>query len=490
MLLRDDKPKSGILCAVSSLPSKYGIGTFGIESYKFIDFLAETGQKYWQMLPLVPLGDENSPYKSSSCYAGEILYIDLHFLVRDGLLKPYDLPDDFCDGEKVNFDKARELKIPLIEKAAQNFDTDNKDYGIFLEENSDWLNDYAVFMTALEVYGAYSISELPKSLRSGNEKAAKEITMAYPDKIKFFKVSQYFFFAQFFEMKRYAEDKNISLIGDLPFYVSLDSSDVWGNPENFLLDEDIKPKLVAGVPPDYFSETGQLWGNPIYNFEYQKTTGYSWWIKRLKHYFKLYDVVRIDHFRAFANYYTIPFGEETAMNGEWVEGVGMDFWNKAKKEIPDMNVIAEDLGGEIPLVQSLVKETGFPNMKIIQFAFSGDPNNGHLPDNYIENCLCYTGTHDNNTALGFYNNALPHEKEMIDRLYPASPDMPVPLNLINGAMKSRAKTVIIPIQDWLMLDENSRMNVPGVAKGNWNFKLSDDYLTDELKTRIRKFGRK
>ncbi len=490
MLLKDDKPKSGILCAVSSLPSKYGIGTFGIESYKFIDFLAETGQKYWQMLPLVPLGDENSPYKSSSCYAGEILYIDLPFLVRDGLLKPCDLPEDFCDGEKVDFLRAREIKIPLIEKAAKNFDTDNADYGVFLEENSDWLTDYAVFMTALEVYGVHSISELPKNLRSKDEKTANEIIMAYPDRIKFFKVSQYFFFAQFFEMKRYAEDKNISLIGDLPFYVSLDSSDVWGNPENFLLDEDFKPKLVAGVPPDYFSRTGQLWGNPIYNFEYQKSTGYSWWIKRLKHYFKLYDVVRIDHFRAFANYYTIPFGEETAMNGEWAEGVGMDFWNKAKEEIPEMNVIAEDLGGEIPLVQNLVKETGFPNMKIIQFAFSGDPDNAHLPDNYIENCLCYTGTHDNNTALGFYNNALPHEKEMMDRLYPASPDMPVPLNLINGAMKSRAKTVIIPIQDWLMLDENSRMNVPGVAKGNWTFKLPADYLTDALKTRIRKFGRK
>lgn len=483
MLLRDEKKKSGILCAVSSLPSDYGIGTLGLNSYKFVDFLAETGQKYWQLLPLVPLGDGNSPYKSSSCYAGEILYIDLEFLVRDGLLSISDLPKvDFPSN--VNFDLVRQIKIPLIKKAAENFDTDNEDYGIFCRENQDWLNNYALFMTALEVYNTYTLEGLPKRLKFPTAADLDGLRMENGEKIKFYKVSQYFFFAQYFELKRYAEDKGIELIGDLPFYVSLDSADVWANRENFLLDHDLKPKLVAGVPPDCFSETGQLWGNPIYNFEYQKQNGFNWWINRLKHYFKMYDVVRIDHFRAFANYYTIPFDHTDAKNGEWVMSVGNEFWEMAKKEIPDMQIIAEDLGGEIPLVQDLVKETGFPNMKIMQFAFSGDPNNPHLPQNYPENCICYTGTHDNNTTLGFCNNALSYEKEMIDNLYPETEDLPCPLNIITAALKSPAKTVIIPIQDWLMLDESARMNIPGVPNGNWTFRLKNGFITEDLKKRI------
>lgn len=489
MLLRDKTKKCGVLLAVSSLPSNYGIGTFGIKAYEFVDFLCDTKQNYWQMLPLVPLGEGNSPYKSPSCYAGEILYIDLDFLVRDRLLSFADLEDrDF--GKNVDFEAVRKYKIPLIKKAIENFNENNEDYKTFLKENEYWLNDYALFMTALEVYETEFLYELPDKIKLRDSEFLNGFYRDNFQKIKFYKISQYFFYAQFFELKRYANSKNIEFIGDIPFYVSPDSADVWANPENFMLKEDYSPSLVAGVPPDMFSSTGQLWGNPIYNFEYLKTTGYEWWINRLKHYFKVFDVVRIDHFRAFADYYTIKAGSENAMSGEWKTGAGCDFWKKAERKIPNMNIIAEDLGGETGLVKDLLKETGFPNMKVLQFAFSGDPCNPHLPSNFGENCFCYTGTHDNNTTLGFLQNALPYEKEMIENTAPETEDLKAPYNLIDLAMKSNAKTVIIPMQDWLKIGEEGRMNTPGTPKGNWTFRLKNDYITVELKNDILRIAQR
>ena len=475
--------------AISSLPSNYGIGTFGIEAYRFVDLLANTNQTYWQMLPLVPLGDGNSPYKSPSCYAGEPMYIDLDFLVRDGLLSYGDLPkDEFPD--KIDFEAVRRAKLPLIRKAAENFDTDNEDFEIFLSENKFWLDPFAVFTAALKTFKTGRLDLLPDYILDRSGEDYENFLRDNRKEIALNKIIQYFFYAQYFELKRYAEEKGILFIGDLPFYVSGDSADVWANREDFLVDEGFKPELVAGVPPDMFSETGQLWGNPVYNFEHQKANGYKWWIERLKFNFHLFDVVRVDHFRAFADYYVISSEKTDAREGEWRIGIGMEFWEKASREIPEMCIIAEDLGVMTDAVVDLVKKTEFPNMRVMQFAFSGDPFNPHLPSNYPENCVCYTGTHDNNTTLGFIENALFYETDMINRLFPETPEFPRPYNLIKGAMDSAADTVIVPIQDYLGLDESHRMNTPGVPTGNWVFRVKKDYISGELEANIKKCSKR
>ena len=275
----------------------------------------------------------------------------------------------------------------------------------------------------------------------------------------------------------------------MPFYISGDSADVWINKEEFLLDEGFAAKVVAGVPPDAFSQDGQLWGNPIYDFEHQKAENYSWWIKRLKFNFRLFDVLSVDHFRAFADYYVIDAKHTDAKNGEWKTGIGLDFWQTAAKEIPGMRIIAEDLGVMSEAVVNLVNMTGFPNMRVLQFAFSGDPYNPHLPSNYPENCVCYTGTHDNNTTLGFIENALDYEKYMMNDRFPESESFPAPLNLIKAAMDSPADTVIVPVQDYLMLGGEYRMNTPGTVFGNWEFRVGKDYLSEELVERIIKTAR-
>ena len=478
VLLNDKLPKhkSGIFMPLSSLPSNYGIGTLGIEAYRFIDFLCDTKQKYWQMLPLVPLGEGNSPYKSPSCFAGELLYIDLDMLVSEGLLSALELTEnDFPD--EIDFKRVRGYKLPLLKKACENFDTDNKDYLVFLEENADWLEDYAIFSTALSVYDTEFISELPNFIKKRTGEDYDFFLKSNKGKIRFFKVAQYFFYAQYFELKRYAESKGVMIIGDIPFYVSPDSADVWGEPENFLVDGELKPDLVAGVPPDYFSAKGQLWGNPIYNWDYLRKNGYAWWIKRLKHYLKVFDVVRIDHFRAFADYYTIPFGSEDATKGSWEKGEGINFWQTVSSGIGGMRIIVEDLGAESPLVKELVNDTGFPNMRVLQFGFSGDDKNPHRIENIIENCIVYTGTHDNNTTLGYYNSTNSYEREIIEKI---NPEYKIPLNIVKLAMSSKANTVIIPITDYLMLDETARINIPGVPEGNWKFRVKKDYLSKEL----------
>ncbi|MCQ2455062.1 MAG: 4-alpha-glucanotransferase [Clostridia bacterium] len=488
MLLRDELPKrkSGILLPLSSLPSDCGIGTLGMRAYEFIDLLCDTKQKYWQMLPLVPLGEGNSPYKSPSCFAGEILYIDLDILAHEGLLSLSKIKRNEVY-EKVDYKAVKKYKIPLIKEAAENFDTEKSDYKVFLSENAYWLDSYAVFMTALEIYNTEFLTDIPDFILKKQGEDYKTFINDNEKTVRFYKIAQYFFYAQYFELKRYAKQKGIMLIGDIPFYVSPDSADVWSNPENFLVDENFVPKLVAGVPPDYFSATGQLWGNPVYNFEHLRKTGYGWWIKRLKHYFKVFDVVRIDHFRAFADYYTIPFGNKDATEGKWETGVGMDFWQTAEREIKNMKIIAEDLGADSKLVKELVSQTGFPNMKVLQFGICGQKDNPHNPENYGENCVLYTGTHDNNTMLGYYNETNDYEKRIIESI---NPELEIPLNMIKFAMDTSANTVIIPISDYLMLDENSRINVPGIPKGNWEFRLKRDYISDSLKTTILNIARK
>ena len=488
MLLKDkNNKKSGVLLHLSSLPSKHGIGTLGYEAYKFIDFLKKSGQSFWQMLPLVPIGEGNSPYKSTSCYAGEILYIDLDMLVKEGLLSEKDIPEKQFEGN-ADYEAVRKFKLPLIKKAAANFDTDNKDYNIFLEENKDWLHDYALFMAISNECRSESIKDFDDNLKYRIPETLEDFEKKHIDEILFYEISQYFFYAQYYELKRYAEKNGIGFIGDIPFYVSLDSAEVWKYPDSFLLERDFTPKAVAGVPPDLFSSTGQLWGNPIYDWEYLKQNGYFWWKKRLAHYSKMYDVVRIDHFRAFADYYVIPNGDADARNGEWKLGAGIDFWNEIRKDLGEIDIIAEDLGGDTEIVQNLVRETGFPNMKVLQFGFSGDPYNPHLPQNFIENCVCYTGTHDNDTTVGWYNSLEGYSKTMADELFPQSEELPLPFNFISAALKSRALLVMIPMQDLLGLDSDSRMNTPGTPEGNWVWRMKKGSLTDALAERLKKLS--
>ena len=486
MPLRDKKVKrySGVLLAVSSLPSPYGIGSFGKSAYKFIDFLREGHQRFWQILPLCPLGEGNSPYKSPCGFAGEMLYIDIDLLIRDGLLTNEDIPN--CDFTKnIDYDKVGKFKIPLLKKATKNFNKSDKNYNVFLKDNDFWLNDYALFETALEVYNANGISDIPDEFRYKVPKFINEFKQKHQEKIEFYKVAQYFFFCQYYELKRYANKNNVRIIGDIPFYVAPDSSDVWGNPDNFLLDRNFSPSMVAGVPPDVFSENGQLWGNPIYNWQNMRENGYAWWKSRLDFCRKMYDVVRIDHFRAFADFYQIPFGH-TAKQGEWVNGEGAAFWDDINQTLGEINIIAEDLGGEEdPHVIDLLNYTGFPNMKILQFAFNGDIKNIYLPQNYPYNCVCYTGTHDNDTALGWYNKTSTKERVMFNTLIRNNANC-VSHDMIRALSKSNAKFCIIPMQDLLCLDSSARMNTPGTIGDNWCWRVKDDDINHDNAKLLKK----
>ena len=490
MLLKDKKQNnnnnSGVLMHLSALPSPYGIGTLGYEAYRFVDFLKASNQKYWQLLPLVPLGEGNSPYKSSSCYAGEILYLDLDLLVLADLLKPEELPKDpFIDSERINFDKVREFKLPLIKKAAERFKCEGEDYIRFVKDNDFWLKDYAIFAAMLDVFNTDSILDLPLDLRKRKKSAIVKFVSENSDIIKFYTVTQYLFYAQYYDLKRYAKKSGIDFIGDIPIYVSLDSSEVWTTPKNFMLEDDLTPKLVAGVPPDMFSKLGQLWGNPIYDWNYMKKDNFSWWRGRIRRCMQMYDIIRIDHFRAFADYYTIKYGAKDATKGKWVDGPQMAFWDKINEEFGKIGIIAEDLGEYTDNVGNLLRDTNFPNMRVLQFAFSGEDTNSHLPRNYNGNCVSYTGTHDNDTTLGWYQNASEEERSLADSLFPATNELPVPLNLVKAILNSNSKIKIIPIQDWLMQDSSARMNIPGVPKGNWGYRVKKSDLSSEVIERIK-----
>ena len=481
MLLRGNKPKnktSGILLAVSSLPSEYGIGSLGEEAYKFIDFLKSSNQTIWQMLPLVPIGKGNSPYSSQSAFAGEMLLIDIDLLIKDGLLEENDIPNKTFS-KNVNYPFVKSFKIPLLKKAAENFDTNSKDFKVF-KKNNHWLYDYSLFMTIKEVFGNIPFYKWDESLKHRFPTALEEFKNSHLKEIQFYEITQFLFYKQYFSLKEYAQENGVKLVGDIPFYVSLDSADVWANPLCFKLGKDMTPVLVAGVPPDVFSATGQLWGNPVYDWEYQKKTDYSWWKKRLSHNAKLYDIIRIDHFRAFADYYTIPYGSPDAKSGNWERGVGMHFWNKMKPILEDTLIIAEDLGGETPEVRDLIAKSGFPDMKVLQFAFDSDLKDPFLPKNMNSNCVCYTGTHDNDTTLGWYEKITPEENMLFRKLVPTDISHSPVLSLIAFGMKSRAETVIIPLQDYLELPTTARMNTPGNPNGNWEWRFEKKDLTEIL----------
>ena len=477
---------SGILMGISSIPSKYGIGCFSKEAYDFVDQLEKAGQQYWQILPLGPTGYGDSPYQSFSTYAGNPYFIDLEELIKKELLTKEEC--EACDwgGSEsyVDYEKMYLSRYKLLRKAYEKADLKtNPDYAEFLKEEKDWLQDYCLFM-AIKICWI----DWPEELKDRHSKAVKEAEKELAEEIEFYRFQQYCFTTQWRKLKAYANKKGISIIGDVPIYVALDSSDAWANPEMLQFDEDYDPKAVAGCPPDAFSATGQLWGNPLYAWDYHKKTGYDWWMKRVACCFKLYDIIRIDHFRGFDEYYAIPYGDETAENGEWMPGPGMDLFLKMKETLGDLPIIAEDLGFLTDTVRQLLKDSGYPGMKVLEFAFVAGEDSDYLPHNYDKNCVVYTGTHDNDTLQGWYQTLSEEDKEMTKEYLnnPYTPDEEVHWDFISLAMRSVADTCIIPVQDYLGLGNKARINMPSTLGGNWMWRMKKGAFTDELIKKIRK----
>ena len=467
------KRSSGVLLHISSLWGSYSCGSFGEAARQFVDFLVKGGFSYWQTLPFCLPDEWASPYSSYSTFSLNPDFIDLEELYKEGLISEKELHGALHKTPySVEYDRLKEERMALLAKAAQRF-SGGKEFEEFFVLHGH-TEDFCHFMAGKAVNGDKPFWEWTEQ---------EEDFSVYQT----WRFACYTFFRQWKKIKDYANEKGISIIGDIPMYVSLDSADVWKNPKDFQLDERFRPTRVAGVPPDCFSEEGQLWGNPIYDWEYQKSNDYEWWRKRLVHNAKLYDVIRIDHFRAFADYYTIPYGAKTAKSGVWEKGVGLPFWNLMKQYV-SAEIIAEDLGGDTPEVEKLVEDTGFPNMKVLQFAFDSDLNNPFLPKNYSRNCVCYTGTHDNDTTRGWYEKLGEHERTMFSHLVPADKSGSAVLSLISFAMKSKARTVIIPMQDYLQLDSCDRLNTPGVPFGNWEWRLSESDLTAELAGEIKRLS--
>lgn len=481
---------SGILLPVTSIPSKYGIGCFSKEAYEFVDFLASAGQKYWQVLPMGPTGYGDSPYQSFSTFAGNPYFVDVEEFIEKKWISRKDCEsrDWGDDPENVDYEKVYKNRFKILKKAfLKSRISEDKEFIKFTKENKFWLDDYALFMALKENFKGKSFMYWPDEIRKHSKSAIKKYAEdpKYSDELMCYKFIQYFFYKQWFELKDYANEKGIKIIGDIPLYVAYDSADTWSNPELFQLDDNNDPIGVAGCPPDYFSATGQLWGNPLYDWDYHKKSGYAWWIARLKMCFSLYDVVRIDHFRGFESYYNIPYGDATAEFGHWEKGPGYDFFAAVKKALGKKEIIAEDLGYLTPAVFKLVDKTGFPGMKVLQFAFDCNEENNYLPHNYNKNCVVYTGTHDNDTSIGWYESAGAKDKKFARDYMGIKSAKNFNYSLIRHAMMSVADTAIIPMQDYLGLGSSARINTPSTLGGNWCWRMKPDAYTKNLAETIK-----
>lgn len=486
----------GVLLSVTSLPSKYGIGSFSKAAYDFVDWLKGAGQSYWQILPLGITSYGDSPYQSFSTFAGNPYMISLEKLTEEGLLSLSELEEaDFgnnpssADYEKLYKNRYRLLRLAY---SRDNPKLDSK-FSDFCEKNSFWLDDYALFMSIKDSYGGKAYYEWDDALKLHDADALKEFETENQDSVLFHKYLQHRFFSEWYELKEYANNHGIKIIGDIPIYVSRDSADVWANKELFLLDEELNPTYVAGCPPDSFSKTGQLWGNPLYDWDYHKKSEFKWWKERISDALKMYDELRIDHFRGFDEYYAIPYCDETAVNGHWEKAPGFELFNELKKIIPSDKIIAEDLGFITESVRELVKFCGFKNMKIIEFGFDSrdeSAENEHLPHNYHNNSVVYTATHDNQTLISWYNTITPDERRTL-RAYLndyTTPDSEINLPLIALAYRSVADMCIIPMQDWLGLDDSARMNTPSTTGSNWKWRLTE-IPDSRLAERMYKFSK-
>ena len=481
--------KSGVLLPVSSIPSKYGIGTFSRQAYTFIDLLAKAGQAYWQILPLGPTGFGDSPYQSFSTFAGNPYYIDLETLIEEGYLTREDCDQyDFGDDpESIDYEKIYFSRFKVLRKAYENSSIEKqKDFQEFVRKNSYWLEDYALYMAVKNSFDGISWTEWDEDIKLRKEEALAAYKEKYRDEAAFYMFQQYLFAKQWFTLKAYANDKGIKIIGDIPIYVAFDSADTWANPELFQLDDTCTPIAVAGCPPDAFSATGQLWGNPLYRWEYHKKTGYAWWMKRIAYCFELYDVVRIDHFRGFDEYYAIPYGDSTAEFGKWEKGPGYDIFRIMKEQLGKKAVIAEDLGFLTDTVLKLLKKSGYPGMKVLQFAFDSREESDYLPHNYNVNSVVYTGTHDNDTVLGWYQSLNRKDRAFARRYLNIRSNKNVQWEFIRAAMASVSDTCIIPMQDYLGLGTEARINVPSTLGTNWKWRMLPGAFGDELAERIWK----
>ena len=497
-----DKRASGILLHPTSLPSRFGIGDLGTNAYDFIDFLAASNQQIWQILPIGPTGYGNSPYLSYSALAGNPLLISPEKLLEDDLLTAEEvnyLPDYPLD--RVDYDLVIATKIPLLAKASDRFKQQAtakqlKTFQQFCNRHSDWLDDYALFMAVKEANDGASWHEWDAEIANRQPKAMVEWATRLKDAIFYHKFLQYEFFRQWTELKEYANEQGIQIFGDIPIYVAHDSVDVWAHPDIFRLDPKTgEAALMAGVPPDYFSATGQLWGNPVYNWKKLKETNFHWWIRRVEGMLEYVDIMRIDHFRGFQAYWAVPQGEETAMKGKWVEAPGEAFFRLLKADLGELPIVAEDLGVITPEVEALRDQFNFPGMKILHFAFDSDRANPFLPYNYVKrNCVVYTGTHDNNTTVGWFYDRSPEEQaRVVDYLGCVAPKG-IHWSLINLALSSVANTAIFPLQDILGLGGDAKMNTPSQAEGNWEWRyrpeaLQDDGIREHLKYVTYLYGR-
>lgn len=482
------KRHSGVLMHISSLGGKYGIGTLGKCAYDFCDFLANSGFSSWQVLPINPRGVGFSPYSSISSFAGEPLFIDPEELYKEGLIKKSELNAAVLpNSERVDFKIVIPERIRLLRLAFSRF-TDFDALNEFCDREGEWLRDYASFMSIRDELGGIAWRNFPRGLRGKEELALwrKE----HVDDENYYKFEQYMFFSQWGNLRKYANDRGIRLIGDVPIYVALDSCDVWSSPEIFNLNDELTPFDVSGCPPDAFCAEGQLWGNPTYRWDRLETHGYSWWIARLAHCAKLFDTVRLDHFRGFEAYWSVPFGAQTAVCGHWEKGPGKPFFDAVKKSLPNLNMIAEDLGFLTDEVFALRDSCQIPGMKVMQFAFDGDENNLYLPDKYTENCIAYTGTHDNDTLRGFIESAPVYKLDFARRYLAPQDGESLGDAFLRAVWASRADVAIAPMQDLLNLPTTARMNTPSTVNDkNWRWRMADDSITPELSERLLKLNK-
>lgn len=493
---------SGILLHVTSLPGDHGIGDFGNSAHEFVDFLADAGQKIWQVLPLNPTGYGDSPYQCFSAFAGNPLFIDLRTLQEKGLLSDQDLRDapSFPE-ERVEYDRVIDFKETLIRKAGHAFLTDSaandrRAFDTFCENNSDWLDDHALFMACKRVHNNVAWIHWERNIRQRNPSALQKWRDELSSDIEIHKFAQFEFFRQWEQLKAHCIRRGIRIMGDLPIYVAHDSADVWAYPDLFRLGEDGKPTAIAGVPPDYFSATGQLWGNPLYRWDVSRASGHRWWIDRVRASLKLFDLVRLDHFRGFEAYWEVPASAATAADGMWVKGPGTEFFQTLQTELKELPFVAENLGVITPEVEALRTQFGFPGMSLLQFAFGNDPQGPSFrPHNYSRELVAYTGGHDNDTTVGWWTSSGAGESTRtaedirkehdFTRAYLGFKDEPINWVFIRTVFASVANTAIIPLQDILGLGSDARMNLPGTLSGNWKWRYKPTALTKEITERLR-----
>ena len=483
------KRSSGVLMHITSLPGKFGIGTFGKSAYDFVDFLEETNQTYWQILPLTTTSYGDSPYQSFSAVAGNLNLIDFSLLKEDGLLEESDyVKVNFGENpEKVDYALLFEARRPILEKAVANTSKNSEvlaEIEKFEAENSSWLADYAEYMAIKESFGYKSFIHWDEDIKKGEETAREKYRTELQDSIRYYTVTQYFFFKQWLALKEYANEKGIKIIGDMPIYVSADSVEMWTMPELFKVDANNEPLYVAGCPADDFSPTGQLWGNPIYDWEKHKEQGFSWWIYRVQESFKIYDVLRIDHFKGFSDFWQIDKDAENAVNGTWEAGPGIELFQKIKEQLGDLPIVAENLGFIDAKAEKLLDDSGYPGMKILQFAFPGEDNLDR-PHHYTQNSVAYTGTHDNDVVNGWYEKLSESERKLVSEYLNRRDDETITEAMIRGIYSSVSDYAIVTMQDLLDKDATSRMNVPSTVGGNWEWRMVAEDLTEERKEFLR-----